>query len=160
MTGFHTIFFGSLTVFSLLSLLLFLRVAKQKINVGGEKRICDDFIVIDDYQEMNHIYLEYLITYVVSMMAFIPKDQGVRNVLTFLVFMFMVFMFYLRANLIYANPVLGALGYNLFKVKNRESGHWVILITRKDKILLADKTNPERICVSSLSGNIYLEVED
>ncbi|WP_054840360.1 hypothetical protein [Thermococcus sp. JCM 11816] len=109
-TGLHTIFFGSLTVFSLFSLLLFLRVARRKLNVGGSERICDDFIVIDEYQEMNHIYLEYLITYVVSMMAFIPKDQGVRNVLTFLVFMFMVFTFYLRANLIYANPVLGALG--------------------------------------------------
>ncbi|WP_048150825.1 hypothetical protein [Palaeococcus ferrophilus] len=158
--GFHTIFFGLLSIFSLLSLLLFLRVARQKLNVGKGERICDNFIVVDEYQDMNHVYFEYLVTYVVSMMSFIPKDQGMRNILTFLVFMLMVFTFYLRANLIYANPVLGALGYNLFRVKNRESGHWVLLITRKDKILIADKTNPEKICVSSLSGNIFLEVED
>ncbi|NJE46047.1 hypothetical protein E3E35_01205 [Thermococcus sp. GR7] len=159
-TGFHTILFVLLIVSSLVSLFRFLSVARQKLNVGEGERICDNFIVVDDYQEMNHVYLEYLVTYVVSLLSFIPSGQDVRNLLTFVVFMGLVFILYLRANLIYANPVLGALGYNIFKVKNRESGQWVLLITRKDKILIADKTNPERLCVSSLSGNIYLEVED
>jgi len=152
--------FIQLIVASLVSLFGFLNVARQKLKVGEGKKICDNFIVIDDYQEMNHVYLEYLVTYVVSLLSFIPSGQDVRNILTFSVFMGLVFILYLRANLIYANPVLGAVGYNIFKVKDRESGQWILLITRKDKILIADKNNPERLCVSSLSGNIYLEVED
>ena len=158
--GNYTAFFGLLILSSFVSLYLFLKQAKKKIRVQGNRRICDKYLFVEEYEDISHIYLEYLITYVLPIMTFIPEKSTLRSIVTFTVIMLVIFFLYDKANLIYANPTLGLLGYKIFKVRNMKSGKWVVLITRKDKISVTNKDNPEGICVSNLSGNIYLEVEE
>jgi len=159
--SFTTQFLLALIVLSFLSLYFFLNWAKNRVKVytrDGEKRICSKILLIIEYEDMSNSYLGYLVTYVLSLFAFVPERTTARSISMFLFIMISIFLLYDKAGLIYTNPMLGLWGYKIFKVKDKKSGKWVILITKNESLPLFESNKDRGLCASHLWGNVYLEV--
>ncbi|NJE41834.1 hypothetical protein [Thermococcus sp. GR6] len=160
-SGPNTRFLCILTFFSFASLYLFIRWAKEEVRVAskeGEKKICDRILFVVEYEDMSSSYLEYLLTYVLSLLAFIPERTTMRSILMLLFLMTIIFLLYDKAGLIYANPILGLFGYKIFKVKDKKLRRWIVLITKNEILPISESNRDIGICASHLWGNVYLEV--
>ncbi len=73
-----------------------------------------DFKEVDEYRRRNDQVTSYLLVYI---FAFIGLDLLVLdNLVAFLVFFGMVAIIQIRSSQLHVNPVLGALGYDIYQV--------------------------------------------
>ena len=159
--SFTTQFLLALTILSFLSLYLFLNWAKNRVEVHtreAERRICPKILFIIEYEDVSNSYLGYLVTYVLSLFAFVPEKTTTKSLLMLLFMMVIIFLLYDKAGLIYTNPMLGLLGYKIFKVRDKKSGKWVILITKNESLPIFRSNKDRGLCASHLWDNVYLEV--
>jgi len=117
----------------------------------------DKKILIIEFSSLNPLYIEYLITYIFPFVVI----QGNSNwdVLSLVILFVLIWWIYINSNLLYVNPTLGILGYNIFRVMAKPDEELppqeYILITKQKKLLSLDE-----ITTISLSQNILLDVRD
>ena len=70
-----------------------------------------------------------------------------------IIFIIVLLIVYLKSNLLYVNPLLTILGYNIFKIKDNHDNTFV-LITRKGAFI-----NNESLSAAILSKDILVETE-
>lgn len=120
--------------------LLILCLEKNRRNNNPQR------IKVVSSENLNNSHIEYLLTYV---FAFLPL--GNYSFIAFLIFMIVLLVVYLKSNLLYVNPVLTLLGYNIFKIKDNKDNAY-ILITRKGAFI-----NNEFLNASIFSKDILVE---
>lgn len=130
-------FFGSLIVASSILLILTIRQAG---------RVSGIYMKIDRIENLNMASLAYLGSYVIPFLA--TELLEIRDVLSFGVLLGIIAVIYVRSDLIYLNPMLNILGFNLYKVYSEGSS--VVMITKK-RIKHADTE-----IVLPLAENVYL----
>lgn len=114
-------------------------------QVGGRRR---EIIKVEDANRLN---LEYFIAYVIP---FIPDNLvKLDNAISFLIVLFIMGVIYIKSDLIYMNPPLVLVGFNVFKAQARidEKIKDVVIITRKKK---RELTNNEELI--ELGDNVVL----
>lgn len=128
-------------LFSILLLIFTLEVSRRN---GNHKKVRIKLL-----ENLNRTHVEYLLTYV---FAFLPINTG--NILAFFIFMLVLLIVYLKSNLIYVNPLLTILGYNILKI-NDENDNNLIVITRRESFIKG-----ETISLSVLSKDIFVEIKE
>jgi len=105
---------------------------------GGKKRDKKPkkLIVVESCENITSSYLEYLITYIIP---FTQIDLNLYSCLSLIILFIFVWWLYINSNLIYVNPTLKFMGYNIYKVKDRISGREYILLTKKEKIMIGEE---------------------
>lgn len=110
------------------------------------------FIVVGDVEDVSHVYLEYIITYIVP---FVQQDYNNFGDYLVVFLLILVIMFvYLKANLLHVNPMLCLFGYNLFKVRDIDGNQYIIFT--KQKAILKNIN----IKTIEFSYNILIGVEE
>ena len=116
-----------LTLFSAALMGVVAFVLYKVYTVGGRRR---EIINVEDANRLN---LEYFIAYVIP---FIPNDLiQLDNAVSFLIVLFIMGVIYIKSDLIYMNPPLVLVGFNIFKAtaiiddKKKE----IVVITRKKR---------------------------
>lgn len=100
-----SIFFIGLCVASLPFLYLVIRI---------NTNTTPDFREVNDYQRRNDQVTSYLLVYI---FAFIGFDLfNIDNLITFVVFFGLVAVIQIRSSQLHVNPVLGAIGYDIYHV--------------------------------------------
>lgn len=88
-----------------------------------------DWVNIDKVDGINRIGLEYFVTYIIPFLDF---QLGIFSDVLSLVILFSIMCFmYIKSDLIYMNPVLNMIGFNIYKLTS--DGKEKVLITRKKK---------------------------
>jgi len=126
-----------------LSLPILIKFSKKLRNIR--------ILTIKEKNDISHAYLEYIITYIIP---FIQQEYtSLEDAVPVLILMLVIMYIYIRSNLIYINPMLNLMGYNLFKFQD-EHGNTYILLTKEKDILRNVK-----IKVVEFSENIVIGVE-
>ena len=84
-------------------------------------------------EDMNYIYIEYLITYIIPFLSF--NYINVWDVASILLLILIICYIYVNSNLLYVNIMFNFFGYNLFKIKDAKQNEYM-LISRRKKLLL------------------------
>ena len=111
-------------------------------------------VEITQVKEMNHIYIGYLMSYVIPFLSF--NFGNIFDILTVVLLLSLVCFIYINSNLLYVNVMFSIFGYNLFKIIDSEKNEYR-LITNNKNLLIGD-----RISISAMSDeseNFYLEVK-
>jgi hypothetical protein len=112
-------------------------------------------VKISQTKEMNHIYIGYLMSYVIPFVSFSFTD--IFDIAAIVLLLSLVCFIYVNSNLLYVNVMLSIFGYNLFKVIDVENNDYRLITTSKN--FVPDHT--VRIApVSDLSEKFYLEIEE
>ncbi len=90
-------------------------------------------ITVKHKENLNHIYLEYLITYIIPFFFFFYSN--VKDIFLLFLLLIVVCFMYLKSNLIYVNPMINLFGYNLFKIDDPFQNEYMLL-TKQNKLLL------------------------
>ena len=96
-------------------------------------------------ESANEINFQYFLAYIIP---FVTIDvDSTRQMIAYLALMVFICILYMRTGLIYVNPTLNLLGYNLFKIKigNKKA----LLITKNDQ------DNVLKHQIISIDRNLY-----
>lgn len=123
-----------------------LRDTKSSINTKD--------LYINSVQKINHIYMEYLISYIIPFLSF--DYSNFFDMLSLLILLLTICIIYINSDLLYVNINFSIRGYNLFKVYNEKQDEYMVL--SKKKRLYPDKI----LKVRDISGSverILLDIE-
>lgn len=101
---------------------------------------------ITEFKDINDMSLEYIITYIFPLLFLNYTDFGV--VAGLLIIFLMIAYIYIRSDLIYMNPILNLLGYNIYKGVADERN--IIIISKRDT------KDIERQKLVRLANKVYL----
>jgi len=112
-------------------------------------------VKISQIKEMNHIYIGYLMSYVIPFLSFNFKDSF--DIAAIILLLSLVCFIYINSNLLYVNVMLSVFRYNLFKITDSENNEYR-LITKNKNLVINDELRIASI--SDSSEKFYLEIED
>lgn len=101
-----TVFFGGLCLLSLPFLYLVIRV---------QSRSSPDFKEIDEYRRRNDQVTSYLLVYIFAFFGI--NLLNINDLVAFIVFFGIVGIIQIRSSQLHVNPILGAIGYDIYQVK-------------------------------------------
>lgn len=101
-------------------------------------------ITIKHKEEMNYIYIEYLITYIIPFLSFSYAD--IWEIASILLLLLVICYVYVNSNLLYVNLMLNVFGYNLFKIKDTWNEY--MLISKRKRLILEDTIKTESVSES------------
>jgi len=112
-------------------------------------------VKISQIKEMNHIYIGYLMSYVIPFLSFNFTD--IFDIAAIILLLSLVCFIYINSNLLYVNVMLSVFRYNLFKITDSENNEYRLITKNKNFVINDDL----RIAsISDSSEKFYLEIED
>lgn len=100
-------------------------------------KMSGEFQKIKEMEDKSGQFLEYIIAYIIPFLGF--SFNSIPDILSLFIIFVMIGVLYIRSDLIYMNPILNFMGYNLYKVSSDDNEYMVISkkdnqTTRKMKI--------------------------
>jgi hypothetical protein len=135
-----TIALGIVIVISIVLLASLLR------NIKG---ISGKYLKIGRIENINRVGLEYFVTYIIPFVSTSLLD--IKETVPILILFAIMGVIYVRSDLIYMNPMLNLLGFNLYKVISKDNEDFVF-ISKKKKNALGET---EEVIV--LGDNVIIE---
>lgn len=106
------------------------------------------FIKIKKVDPRNSEFIGYIFTYI---LPFLSSDfSNVKYVIATVAFFLLVGFMYVRSNLIYTNPVLNLLGFDLYEIEDNKE-NTMVLITKE-----TDLKRESNVKVINIGKNVYL----
>lgn len=136
-----------LIIIAILPNIFVLWYTRSRASIGNPKTI-----TISYKEELNTVYIDYLITYIVPFLSF--DYSNIWDVASLLLLLSIICYIYINSNLLYVNIIFNLFGYNLFKIKDANQNEYMLISVNK-KILLNNK-----IKIKSISDNFVIEVKD
>lgn len=105
-------------------------------------KMSGEYQEITDMEDKSDKFLEYIIAYIIPFLGF--SFNNIPDIISLAIIFVMIGILYIRSDLIYMNPILNFMGYNLFKA-NSSNGEFMIIskkdnqATRKMKIYFVSK---------------------
>jgi len=131
-----------------LSYFKLMKIMKETENTKNPKSLS-----IESVQKMDHVYIEYLICYVIPFLFF--NFSSIVDMTALFIFLATACIIYINSDLLYVNIIFSIKGYNLFKVRAENKYEYVIL--SKKKQLYVDEIIKVRD-VSSSSERFVLDL--
>ncbi len=144
MFSFGILLISIVIIFSNFILYYLLRKSKKEDNCKH--------IMIKHKENLNHVYLEYLVTYIIPFLNI--NYSNITDIFLLLLLLMIVCFMYIKSNLIYVNPIINLLGYNLFKIDDPFQNEYMLL-TKRNKLLL-----DVAIKAVSVHENIIMECDE
>jgi hypothetical protein len=111
-------------------------------------------LYVQSVQKMNHIYMEYLVSYIIPFLSF--NYSNFFDMISLLILLFTICIIYINSDLLYVNINFSIRGYNLFKVYTKKQNEYMVL--SKEKQLYPDKIL-KVVYISGSSERIALDVD-
>lgn len=152
-------FFPTLTeliVFSVLIIIITLpNIVLRKIISETRETNNPLFVKISQIKELNHIYIGYLMSYVIPFLSFNFTD--LFDITAIILLLALVCFIYINSNLLYVNVMFSIFHYNLFKITDSENNEYRLITNNKD---LALNKEIRIAAISDSSEKFYLEIEE
>ncbi|AKB32041.1 hypothetical protein MSSIH_1351 [Methanosarcina siciliae HI350] len=125
-------------------------------SILRETKCSIDFkdLYVQSVQKMNHIYMEYLVSYIIPFLSF--NYSNFFDMVSLLILLFTICIIYINSDLLYVNINFSIRGYNLFKVYTKKQNEYMVL--SKEKQLYPDKIL-KVVYISGSSERIALDTE-
>lgn len=110
---------------------------------------------VHSVQKMNHIYMEYLVSYIFPFLSF--DFSNIFDVLSLLLLFFTICWIYINSDLLYINITFNILGYNLYNVTDFYNNN-VMTLSKKKQLKTDDLLSVRD--VSEPTENFVLDIEE
>ena len=117
------------------------------ITISTYHKISGEYKNPIEIKSEGKINFQYFLAYIIPFIA-IDIDSN-RQLLAYSILFIFIGILYVKTNLIYVNPTLTILGYNLFKFRTKEEDAMLITRNKYEKAL----SNP----VIPIDGGLYYE---
>ena len=109
-------------------------------------------VKISQIKEMNHIYIGYLMSYVIPFLSFNFTD--LFDIAAIFLLLALVCFIYINSNLLYVNVMLSIFRYNLFKITDSEDNEYRLITKNKN---LGRNDDLRIASISDSSEKFYLK---
>jgi len=109
---------------------------------------------VHSVQKMNHIYMEYLVSYIIPFLSF--DFSNIFDVLALMLLLLTICVIYINSDLLYINIIFNIRGYNLYSVTDASNN--IIMTLSKKKQLKTGVLLSVRD-VSESTENFVLDIE-
>ena len=83
---------------------------------------------INSYEDKSNQFLEYIIAYIIPFLGF--NLNNIIDLISVGIIFLIISVLYIKSDLIYMNPILNFMGYNLYKVEDKQ--RTMMIITKKE----------------------------
>jgi len=84
---------------------------------------------VNSVKKMNHIYMEYLVTYIIPFLSF--DFSNLFDMIALLVLLLTICIIYINSDLLYINIIFNIRGYNLYRVFDEQNNEYMTLSKKK-----------------------------
>ncbi len=84
---------------------------------------------VNSVKKMNHIYMEYLVTYIIPFLSF--DFSNLFDMIALLVLLLTICIIYINSDLLYINIIFNIRGYNLYRVIDEQNNEYMTLSKKK-----------------------------
>ena len=84
---------------------------------------------VNSVKKMNHIYMEYLVTYIIPFLSF--DFFNLFDMIALLVLLLTICIIYINSDLLYINIIFNIWGYNLYRVIDEQNNEYITLSKKK-----------------------------
>lgn len=84
---------------------------------------------VNSVKKMNHIYMEYLVTYIIPFLSF--DFFNLFDMIALLVLLLTICIIYINSDLLYINIIFNIWGYNLYRVIDEQNNEYMTLSKKK-----------------------------
>ena len=88
------------------------------------------YVKISRIKEMNHIYIGYLMSYVIPFLAFNFTD--LFDIAALILLLALVCFIYINSNLLYVNIMFNIFHYNLFQITDMDENEYRLITKNKN----------------------------
>ncbi len=130
-----------------LSTIELLRVFRKLNKIGGNYKVGNNDVSQGIIENTGKATLQYFLTYIVPLLAFNLTDW--QEFVTFGIIFFIIGVLYIKSDLIYLNPTLLLLRFNIYKVRLGE----------REIVVISKNNNKNRITnpVIEIGAGVYFE---
>lgn len=107
---------------------------------------------IERKKEINHLYLQHLLTYIVPIIAF--NNTNYSGLIITVIFLIAIYAISMKTTLLYINILFLIVGYNLFLIEDSEKDEYYVL-SKKLNLQRGTIIKCERI--GDLNETLYIE---
>lgn len=118
---------NDIIVYSIL-ILVFVPLVLIYFMYNSVKNISGDYVKIDKIENVNRISLEYFVAYIIPFLDF--KLNEIPDALSLIILLLFMCFIYVKSDLLYLNPILNILGFNVFKIISEKRE--LMIITKKN----------------------------
>lgn len=122
--------FFSILVIVIISIIIIMSYINLKIimnktlNTENSKNLC-----IKSVQKMDHIYIEYMICYIIPFLSF--NYSNPFDMFLLLILLSTACIIYINSDLLYVNIIFSISGYRLFKIIDENKYEYVVMSKKK-----------------------------
>ena len=84
---------------------------------------------VTSVKKMNHIYMEYLIAYIIPFLSF--NFSNFFDMIALLILLLTICLIYINSDLLYINIIFNLRGYNLYKIVDEQNNEYMTLSKKK-----------------------------
>ncbi|MDD4157709.1 MAG: hypothetical protein PHY08_14185 [Candidatus Cloacimonetes bacterium] len=143
-----------IVIITIILILIFPNLILEFILKDTRSSINFKDLYVQSVQKMNHIYMEYLVSYIIPFLSF--DYSNFFDMVSLLILLFTICIIYINSDLLYVNINFSIRGYNLFKVYTKKQDEYIVL--SKDKQLYPNKIL-KVIYISGSSERIALDTK-
>lgn len=96
------------------------------------RKISGKFVKVDKVENLSRVGLEYFVTYIIPFVA--VDFLAIKDIISVLILFGVMGVIYVKTDLIFMNPVLNLVGFNIYKIISEEKELVVISRKRKDEL--------------------------
>ena len=124
-SNFFSIFvIGIISIIIILSYINLKIIMNKTLNTENRKSLC-----IKSVQKMDHIYIEYMICYIIPFLSF--NYSSPFDMFLLLILLSTACIIYINSDLLYVNIIFSISGYRLFKIIDENKYEYVVMSKKK-----------------------------
>lgn len=124
----HIYFIGVMGAFILISIIFLCYIVRKASNMSG------DYHEIRNIEDKSNQFLEYIIAYIIPFLGF--NLESISDLVALGIIFILICVLYVRSDLIYMNPLLNLMNYNLYKVNDSKKE---IMVISKEELNIGQK---------------------
>lgn len=124
----YTDFVIAMGILILISIIFLFYIIKKASKMNGE------YYEIKEIEDKSNQFLEYIIAYIFPFLGF--NLINITDLIAIGIIFVMIGVLYIRSDLIYMNPMLNFMSYNLYKVNDGKNG---IMVISKEELSVGNK---------------------
>lgn len=93
-------------------------------SIKRAEHMSGDYYNLKTVENKSNQFLEYILAYIIPLLGF--NLTSISDIISLVLLFILIAILYIRSDLIYMNPVLSIIGYNLYKVNAGKSDIMVI----------------------------------
>jgi hypothetical protein len=117
-----------------MGVLILISVIFSLYVIGKSSKMNGDYHEVKEVEDKSNQFLEYIIAYIIPFLGF--NTTSIPDLISLGIIFVLIGLLYIRSDLVYMNPLLNLMNYNLYKINDGKNG---LMIITKEEVTVGKK---------------------